>query len=196
MTESTNPKRKNEDPERKKERFAMLQQGTPPNKREEVKDLPRWVKTALVYKEVYGESYNEAAERFKHKGGTLSQYAASPAGKTWRAGLQRIADDPVALAEAMLRGNSLNITLDRISFLEMAKNAGDYAEADKIAKDIMDRVPELAKKSGTKDSGGMTIHLTLPGGFTLDPIQVTSSAEPLKLPGTVEADYEIVTPDE
>lgn len=190
--DSTNPARKNESKEDRKDRFAMLRQGTPPNKREDPKDLPRWVKTALVYKEVYGESYNEAAERFKHKGGTLSQYSASPAGKKWREGLQRIADDPVALAEAMLRGNSLNITLDRISFLEMAKSAGDYAEADKIAKDIMDRVPELAKKSGNKDTGGMTIHLTLPGGFSLDPIQVTSGHEPLALPAASEAEYEIV----
>jgi hypothetical protein len=197
MGESTNPKRRAEGKEDAQARFAMLRQGVPPREREDVKDLPRWVKSALVYKEVYGESYNEASQRFKHAGKTLENYAQSPAGKKWREGLQRFADDPIQLAEAMIRGNALNITLDRMAFLEMAKEAGDFAEADKIARDLQDRIPELAKKSGQKQTGGMTIHLTLPGGIDLNAVVAQSAAEPAGLlSGEVLTDYEIVEGDD
>jgi hypothetical protein len=195
MGESTNPKRRAEGKEDAQARFAMLRQGVPPREREDVKDLPRWVKSALVYKEVYGESYNEASQRFKHAGKTLENYAQSPAGKKWREGLQRFADDPIQLAEAMIRGNALNITLDRMAFLEMAKEAGDFAEADKIARDLQDRIPELAKKTAPKLglSGGV-IQLVLPGGVAPEPLMVTTEYKLIE--GEVEPDYEIVEGDE
>jgi hypothetical protein len=129
------------------ERFEKLREGVAPNKKEEIADLPRWVKTALVFKEIYGLSYNEAAKDVNKAGTTLSQYANSPAGKRWRASLRQLADDPVALAHALLKGNALNITLDRISFLEMAKDAKDYSEADKIARDLQDRIGITAKRN-------------------------------------------------
>jgi hypothetical protein len=168
----------------------------PVKKREdrvELSDIPRWAKTAMVHHEVMGESWKEAAKPHNRTADTLLNYAKSPAGHKWREQLRRFADDPVALAEAYIRGNALNITLDRIAFLEMAKQAGDFAEADKMARDLQDRIPELAKKSSRGDSGAMTIHLTLPGGFSLDPIQVTSASEAAGLlEGEVTTDYEIV----
>jgi hypothetical protein len=161
--------------------------------RTELSDLPRWAKTAMVHHEVMGETWAEAAKPHNRKADTLLNYAKSPAGHKWRAQLRKFADDPVALAEAYIRGNALNITLDRIAFLEMAKQAGDFAEADKMARDLQDRIPELAKKSSRGDSGAMTIHLTLPGGFSLDPITVQSASEPAGLlEGEVVTDYEIV----
>ena len=175
-------RKKTDTPEARKARLAMLKQGTPAHEREEVKELPRWVKTALVFKEVYGESYTEAAKRMKKSGATLSQYAQSPAGHKWRDQLQRLADDPVALAEAMLRGNSLNITLDRLAFLEMAKEAGDFAEADQIARDILDRIPELAKKTPAKTGmmGGI-LQIVLPAGSTsLEPLMVQTEYKMLE----------------
>lgn len=161
--------------------------------RTELSDLPRWAKTALVEFEIMGLTWEEAAKRHNRTGATLSQYGKSPAGQKWREQLRRFADDPVALAEAMIRGNALNITLDRIAFLEGLKEAGDFVEADKIARDLQDRIPELAKKSGNKQAGGMTIHLTLPGGNSLDAVVVQSVSEPAGLlEGEVTTDYEII----
>jgi hypothetical protein len=184
-------RRKGEDPERTKARFAMLQQGTPPNKREEPTDLPRWVKSALVFKEVYGESYNESAERFKRTGATLSQYAGSPAGKKWREQLTRFADDPIALAEAMLKGNALNITLDRIMFLEGLKEAGDFVEADKIARDLQDRIPELAKKTPKLGLSGGILQIVLPAGAGMEPLMVATEHKLIE-----EAEFTVVDSEE
>lgn len=170
MTDSTSRKK---DKAADNARLAALKPGTPPREREDVKDLPRWVKSALVFKEVYGESYNEAAERFKHKGNTLAQYSQSPAGKKWREQLTRFTDDPIAMAEAVLRGNALNVMLDRMAFLEMARDAGDFAEADKIARDLQDRIPELAKKTAPKlGLAGGVLQIVLPGGASTEPLMV------------------------
>jgi len=177
MPEST---RKNRDPGR----FALLKEGIPPNKREDIKDLPRWVKTALVRKEVYGESYNDAAKALGRTGRTLAQYAYSPAGKRWREQLQRWADNPVELAKAYLSANALNITLDRIFFLEAAKAAGDYEAGDKIARDIMDRIQGLERRSAQAkglDLTNMTITVNLGAGTaTLEPTFAESSYEKIQ----------------
>src|SRR5690606_15181436 len=72
-------------PEKKAAAIARLSElkGTPPEKKQEVSELPRWVKTALVLREVDGLTYREAAARFNKAPSTLSDYARSPAAKTW-----------------------------------------------------------------------------------------------------------------
>jgi hypothetical protein len=191
MTDSTSGVRKNETSQDRKDRFAMLRGGTPPREREEPSDLPRWVKSALVFKEVYGETYKEAAERFKKTGNTLAQYGQSPAGHKWREQLTRFADDPIALAEAMLKGNALNITLDRIMFLEGLKEAGDFVEADKIARDLQDRIPELAKKTPKLGLSGGILQIVLPAGAGMEPLMVATEHKLIE-----EAEFTVVDSEE
>lgn len=141
----------------------------------EISELPRWVKTAFVMKDVDGLTYKDVAERFGRSPKTLSKYASSPAAQKWRARIQEWADDPINVAEAYMKGNALSVTLDRIAFLEMAIQAGDYKEGDKIARDIQDRIGLTRKKSADDSTPSLTI--VLPGG-----------AEPQM----IEAEYEVL----
>ena len=168
MTDSTSVSRNNS-AEAITERMAKYAENTvPPEKKEEVSDLPRWVKTALVMKAVDGMSYNEAAERLGKTGGTLSNYAKSPAAKKWLASLAAFLEDPVALARAYLSANALSITLERLAFLEAAVAAGDYREGDKIARDLQDRLGLGAKKEGA--GGAINIRLSLGGALLEGPV--------------------------
>jgi hypothetical protein len=63
--------------------------------------------------------------------------------------------------------------LDRIAFLEGLKEAGDFVEADKIARDLQDRIPELAKKTAPKlGLAGGVLQIVLPGGASTEPLMV------------------------
>ena len=161
------------------------------HERTELSDLPGWAKAALVYKYLYDVSYEDAlkAVGVKRAVRTLENYRKTPAGKDLRAMVQKFSDDPVAMANAFLRSSAMGVMVDRIAFLEMAKATGNFIEADKIARDLQDRVPELAKKSGSKGgSGTMTIQVNLPGGASLEPIMIDSSYE---LTAEELPDYEI-----
>jgi hypothetical protein len=136
----------------------------PPEKKENVEDLPRWVKTALVLWKVDGNSYKEAAARFNKAGGTLSSYARSPAGRKWLSSLESFIEDPVAMAKAYLSANALSVTLERFIFLQAAIDAGDYATGDKIAKDLQDRMGIVAKKA---DAGAVSVKINF-GGANFD----------------------------
>lgn len=156
-------------PSRKKsmEKFlAKIESGeissVPAKERQEIHELPRWAKTALVMKAVDGLSYKEAAARVGKKGKTLSDYARSPAAEKWLASLQEMLEDPVAMAKAYMSANALSITLERFAFLEAAVAAGDYKEGDKILRDLQDRVGIMAKK---QETGGINIKLTVGGGM-------------------------------
>src|SRR5690606_31397358 len=139
-------------------------------------ELPRWVKTALVLREVDGLTYREAAARFNKAASTLSDYARSPAAKTWIASLTEFVEDPIAMAKAYLSANALSVTLERFIFLQAAIDAGDYATGDKIARDLQDRMGIVAKKSS---EGAIQVKINL-GGTSLD------------MPA-IEAEYEEVT---
>jgi hypothetical protein len=148
----------------------------PADKKEHPSQLPRWVKTALVYWALDGLTYKEAAERFNRKPKTLSMYAKSPAAKIWLSSLNEFLEDPVAMAKAVLSANAHSITLERFAFLEAAIDAGDYKEGDKIARDIQDRVGIVAKRQQTE--APLSIVIKLGGG------DLSAAA--------VEAEYEIV----
>lgn len=167
-------------PEKIRARLDSLQNSKPEAK-EEVHELPRWVKTALVQRAVDGLTYKEAAGRVGKSAGTLSAYARSPAAKKWLEKLYEFLEDPVAMAKAYMGANALSITMERFAFLEAAIAAGDYKEGDRIARDIQDRLGLVAPKS--KDSGSMTIKLQVGGG---GPIEVPA----------IETAYELVGDDD
>ena len=137
----------------------------PAENKEEIHELPRWVKTALVLQAVDGYSYNEAAERVGKSGAQLGKYARSPAAKKWLASLMSFLDDPISLAKAYIGANALSVTLERFAFLEAAVAAGDYREGDKIARDLQDRMGIVAKKV---DGGAISVKIQLGGGTLLE----------------------------
>ena len=106
----------------------------------EIQGLPRWVRTALVYRIVHGMTFKQVAKKFNKSPKTLSWWGRSVGAKKWIARLREIADNPVELARATLESESYQITLDRLLCLQMLKDAGEYAEADKILRDIQDRI--------------------------------------------------------
>jgi hypothetical protein len=136
----------------------------PPREKEKITDLPRWVKTALIMKEVDGMNYTEAAKRFSKAGSTLAEYGKSPAAKEWISHLAEFVEDPLAMAKAYLSANALSVSLDRLVFLQAAIDAGDYREGDKIARDLQDRMGIVAKK---QDAGAISVKIQL-GGSTLE----------------------------
>jgi hypothetical protein len=137
---------------------------TPADEREDVKDLPRWVKTALIFKAVDGMTWKDAAGRFGRSGRTLAMYARSPGARKWMASLEAFLEDPVAMAKAYLSANALSVTLERFVFLQAAVDAGDYKEGDKIARDIQDRMGLGVKKA---DGGAINVKIQF-GGASLE----------------------------
>ena len=135
--------------ETNKELFARLKKDYLPEDREHARDLPRWVKTALVHKAILGSTLKEAAERCNRRPSTLAKYAKSPAAKEWLEDLEDFKDDPIELAKAFLRGNALSVTVDRVICLDAAIAAGDYKAADAIAKDIQEKLGIVSPKTKT-----------------------------------------------
>jgi hypothetical protein len=133
---------------KKQESLARLKTLTPRNKRDTLPELPGWVKAVLTYKHLYDIPPAEAlkALNIKRAPSTLEKYAKSPAARKLRGMIRELSNDPVAMAELFLRSSAMAVTVDRLAFLEMAKAVGDYAEADRIARDMQDRIPELTKK--------------------------------------------------
>jgi hypothetical protein len=127
-------------------------------------ELPQWVKLALVRRAVEDLSYKEAAALFNKRGETLRKYAQSPAAHKWLEPVFDLIKDPVAMARALLAGNALHVTIDRMMFLESAKATGDYVAGDKIARDLQDRMGLVAKKAN--ENQGMSIKINFGGaGF-------------------------------
>jgi hypothetical protein len=138
-----------------------------PNEKQEISELPRWVKTALVMKHVDGMTYKDAAARFNRTGKTLALYAGSPAASKWIEHLLEFVEDPVAMAKAYLSANAMSVTLDRIAFLQAAIEAGDYATGDKIAKDLQEKMGIVAKKS---QEGALSVKIQLGAGSVDVPV--------------------------
>lgn len=132
--------------------------------KQEPHELPQWVKLALVRRAVEDLSYKDAAALFNKKGDTLRKYAQSPAAHKWLEPVFELIKDPVAMARALLAGNALHVTIDRMMFLETAKATGDYVAGDKIARDLQDRMGLVAKKAS--ENQGMSIKINFGGaGF-------------------------------
>ena len=131
----------------------------------EVEEIPRWARTALIYKAIDGMTYKEAVKRVgreEKSAKTLASYGQSPAGKKWVGYLAEFIDDPIEMAKAILRGNAIGITLDRLTFLDAAIAAGDYKVGDAIAKDIQEKLGIVSPK--TKSEGPATLNITIGGG--------------------------------
>jgi len=133
-----------------------------PQDKKEVEDLPRWVKTALVLKNLDGMSFKTAAERVNRNPSTLSKYSRSPAAHKWLESLLEFIDDPIELAKAYLKGNALSITVDRVVCLDAAIAAGDYKAADAIAKDIQEKLGIVSPK--TKTDVAPVLNITIGSG--------------------------------
>lgn len=179
MPESVNPSRDNS----KAAVLARLAkyEKKDPSEREEVSDLPRWVKTALVLQAVDGLTYKDAAARFNRTGNTLASYARSPAAEKWLRSLTEFIEDPVAMAKAYLSANALSVTLERFIFLQAAIDAGDYKVGDQIARDLQDRMGVVAKKA---NDGAISVKINFGGDL-----------KALEAPA-IEADWSVVGEDE
>lgn len=135
-----------------------------PREKQEIHELPQWVKLALVKRETEGLSYKDAAELFGKNEKTLQKYGQSPAAEKWLAPLAEFLGDPVAMSRAILQASALNITLDRLMALQTAKQAGDYKTVDKIGADLQDRIGIVAKKN---DGGAIQVKINF-GGANFD----------------------------
>ena len=133
-----------------------------PEDKENIEDLPRWVKTALVFRHLDGMTWKDAAKRVGRPSGSLSKYAKSKAAKKWLETLIPFIEDPVAMAKAYLKGNALSVTLERMAFLEAAIEAGDYKAGDAIAKDIQEKLGIVSPK--TKTDSQPVLNITIGSG--------------------------------
>ena len=105
----------------------------------EIRKLPRWVKLALVRVHFLGISTKKAAIEARRNPKTLSQWRRAPAAKAWIAQIAEVADDPVTIAQAQIRASALDLSIDALMNLEVAKLANDYKEVGIILRDLMDR---------------------------------------------------------
>lgn len=162
-------------PEAVKARFAELNL-VPAHEKQEIHELPAWVKLALVERSLESLTYDDAAKRFKKTGGTLQNYAQSPAAKKWLEDLQPFLTDPIAMAKAILGSSAANIALNRLVSYHALHEAGQHEDADKIARDLMDRMGIVAKKADA--NAPLTLKINLQGGSFGGPV--------------IEAEYEVV----
>lgn len=148
----------------------------PQHAKRETHELPKWAKIALARTILYDETYEEAARAHGKSKSSLSHYACSPAGRKWTAALEQIADDPVRIAEVMIRSSADGVVFDVFWAMEAAKAASDYKEVGIIARNLLDRVPEL--RAQVQPSGGgqvAQIVINLGAGASLEPPVVESS---------------------
>lgn len=156
--------------------------------KQEISDLPRWCRMALVEYETLGLTYKECAAKFGKGESTLSRYGSSPAGQKWRKQVRDVADDPLRVAEATMRANAANVTLDYLMALQSAIEAGDYREIGVMSRDILDRLG-VVKKDAKSVKGGAakpTIVINFGGGVSMERPTVETSWEP-----AVDADFEV-----
>jgi hypothetical protein len=165
MADSLNRKPENNMPEEVRNRLAKYNI-KPMEERTEPSDVPRWVKMAFTKIEVLGMSYKDAAAEFKRQGRTLEKYARAPIIKEWREQLREFANDPVAMATAVIRGSTLEAAIDQIWAIETAKSSGDYKEVRLGTKDILATHNVLRPASSSQRAdGNLTISVNLAGAL-------------------------------
>jgi hypothetical protein len=173
-------------------RLAALHKVPKPHAKVETSELPKWAKLALARCILYDETHEEAAKYHGKAKNTLDQYACSPAGKKWRAHLEEIADDPVRIAEAMIRASATGVVFDVFWALETAKQARDFAEVGVITRDLMNRIPELRAQSQPSNANTPTQIVINLGGGSLEPAVVDTSHVKSVEAGAITVDAEIV----
>lgn len=146
----------------------------------EYKDLPTWVRTALVMVEILGVSQKEAAKRCGKSGATLSNYVTrSPAAKAWAEELKKMTVDSQKMAQLVINSNSLGVSLEYFASYEKAIEAGDYAQVARISQDLLDRAGVTKKKEKSDDKIHVTLNIA--GGGGIDVPEVTASYEEVVL---------------
>lgn len=165
--------------------------------KEHVRDLPKWARIALAERALHDLTYDEAAQAHKRSGDILRQYGASPAGKAWVAQIEKVSEDPVALADSLIRASALGVTMDVLWALEVAREKQDHVAVGTIGRDLMDRIPELAKKGGAQVALGATqITIQLGGDMgVLEPAEVETVHTRSIEAGAPTLDAEIVDSD-
>lgn len=144
----------------------------------EYKDLPTWVRTAIVMCEITGLSRAEAAKRCGKAASTLGiYYTKSPAAKAWIAELQDIKVDPLKMSEMIFKSNSLGVSLEYFATYEKAIEAGDYQTAAKISQDLLDRAGVTKKKEKSNEK----IQVTLNIAGSLDVPEISASYDEVVL---------------
>lgn len=125
--------------------------------------IPRWAKIAIARKELLGATWNESVEGLDRAGQSAMRYGNCPAGKILREQMREFVDDPVQLAQFVLRSNVHEIAIDYMGVIEAAKAAGDYKEVRLAAKDILKTYDVIKDQTRNADALGapMIIHIDL-----------------------------------
>lgn len=162
------------------------------SEKQEISDLPRWVRLCLVEYETLGLTYGEVAKKYNRARSTLEKYGASPAGKKWRKQVKDVSNDPVKMAEATIRSSIANVTLEYLLAYQNAIDRADYKEVGVMSRDLLDRVG-VTKKDRKSGSGGgkNTIVINLGGGVSLEKELIETSYES----DDEDEDYVIVDAD-
>lgn len=136
--------------------------------RTEARDIPRWVKLAIAKHELLGCTWVETIENTKHSPSTLSGYKKAPAFKDWQEQLQEIADDPMKIAQLILRSSVAESAMDYLGVIEAAKELNDYKEVRLATKDLL-KTYELLKdeRSNKGASGPIVVQVNL-GNMSVD----------------------------
>lgn len=155
----------------------------------EFQDLPAWVRTVAAMHDLLGMSWEEAAKRCGRAGGSASQYNKSPAFQRWREELKTVANDPIKMAEYILKASAASVTVDYFAAYEKANEAGDFNAVSKMSQDLLDRIG-ITRKKDNSGSGNIKIELTLGGGMAaLEPPRIVATHEEVEEKGP---DFEIV----
>ncbi|KKL28743.1 hypothetical protein LCGC14_2372090 [marine sediment metagenome] len=151
--------------------------------RTEARDLPRWVKLAVAKHELLGVTWKETIENTKHSPSTLSGYKKAPAFKDWQIQLQEIADDPMKIAQLILRSSVAESAMDYLGVIEAAKELGDYKEVRLATKDLLKTYELLKDERSNKGASGPIV------------VQVNLGNMSVEVP-EVEAEYEVLVDEE
>jgi hypothetical protein len=162
------------------ERFRNL---TPSHEKEEISELPQWVKIAMGMQYVGGLTAKEAAQRSGKATDTLRSYWKSPAGKKWRDQLKEIANDPKEVAKLVLRSSISGVAIGYLAAYEQAIESGDYAEVGRMSRDLLDREDIIGVAKSKQATTTPVVNITLYG--SPEPIMVEAEAEVLEIePGS------------
>ena len=145
--------------------------------RTEARDIPRWVKLAVAKHELLGCTWVETIENTKHHPSTLSNYKKAPAFKEWRAQLRDIADDPMKIAQLILRSSVAESAMDYLGVIEAAKELGDYKEVRLATKDLLKTYELLKDERSNKGAAGPIILQVNLGNMSVDVPEVEAEWE-------------------
>lgn len=158
--------------------------------RTEPSEIPRWAKLACTRMIALGETLEEAAGHFGKKRSTLSKWANTPAMLAWSKQLEDWADDPVKVAQSMIKGSVLEAALDQLWAIEAAKSQGDYREVRIATRDIL-ATHEILKPSQHTKAGAAPVVIQLQLGGDVE-VPVVKTAYDTIIP---EAEYNLLPED-